>query len=81
MIRRVTGPQSYMLIDAKNQFYPLLLDADSLIRQPGGAIKYLRRKSQEYLDPQGDLMVPRPKVLSYWDQIKLLADMLRANDD
>jgi hypothetical protein len=45
-----------------------VLGVDPLIDVPGGATKYLRRKSQEYLDPEGKGPIPPRPAPSTWMQ-------------
>jgi hypothetical protein len=74
VIRSPDSIRGFGGIDPFSSLYAIL--SEPLIRQPGGLIKFLRRKLQEYKDPEGEVMTPRPAQGKHWQQMDLLTKML-----
>lgn len=77
-IKAVTSPQSKMpalrQIDPAFSLHMVL--SEPFLRRPGGVLKFLRRKIQEYTDPKGGVMEPRPAPGQWMQQADILAALL-----
>jgi hypothetical protein len=66
-IKSILTPGALKPKDAIRATMFLVLANDPLGQQPGGMVKFLRRKSQDYLDPQAQIMQRRISTGSnYW---------------
>jgi hypothetical protein len=50
--------------------------SEPFLRRPGGVLKFLRRKIQEYTDPEGEIMEPRPAPGQWMQQVDILAALI-----
>jgi hypothetical protein len=74
-IKAVLSPQSYQRFDAVRAMLYTMFGLDWLMTTPGGTVKYLRRKSQEYLDPHGEVMERRLPQNTFWETLRILGRM------